>query len=250
MRHIAAARGREGVVIAFRRISSVAAALFLLTGLSACASTNIYSTANGFSVGSPPPGTTYLLRSDSEKVSEEGLEFREYASFVERALAVKGWSRVSEFSAADQIVFVGFGIGSPQKEQISYSLPVWGKTGISSAYTTGTISTYGNTGTVTATTTYMPTYGITGYNRIVGTVTTYDRWLRLSSIDRKTYDQTGKVSELWKLIVFSNGRTGDLRTVFPYLAMVASRYAGENTGKALKVTYKMEGDEYKAFVSR
>lgn len=149
-------------MIASRRLASSLLTLFVLIGLSACASTNIYSTANGFSVGSPPTGSTYLLLSDSEKVSEEGLEFREYASLVERALAAKGWRRVSEFSAADQIVFAGYGIGNPQKEQISYSLPVWGKTGISSAYTTGTISTYGNTGTVSATTTYTPSYGITG----------------------------------------------------------------------------------------
>lgn len=59
-----------------------------------------------------------------------------------------------------------------------------------------------------------------------------------------------KVSEIWKLMVFSNGRTGDLRSVFPYLSMVAVRYAGENTGKELKVTFEMGGKEYKAFVSK
>lgn len=231
-----------------RRLAILLAALFAFVWLAGCASTNIYSTANGFSTGSPPAGSTYLLLPDSDKVSENELEFREYAGLVERALTEKGWSRVNDFKSADQVVFVGYGIGNPQKEQISYSLPVWGQTGVSSAYTSGTISTFGNTGTINATTTYTPSYGITGYNQFLTTVTTYDRWLRLTSVDRKAYDQTGKVSEIWKLLVFSNGRTGDLRTVFPYLAMVAGRYAGENTGKALKVTYKMEGAEYKAFV--
>lgn len=233
-----------------KRLMIAGGLLFAVALLAACGATSIYSTANGFSIGAPPAGTTYLLLTDTEKTEGESLEFREYSSHIERALSVKGWKRVYDYGAADQIVFAGYGIGNPQKERVSYSLPVWGQTGVSGSTTTGTITSYGNYGTVNATTNYTPTYGIKGYNQFSTTVTTYDRWLRLASVDRKAYDQTGKVNEIWKLMVSSNGSTGDLRTVFPYLSMVASRYAGDNTGKALKVTYKMDGKEYKAFVGK
>ena len=179
--------------------------------------------------------TKYILLPGVKNVEGSDLQYREYATYVERALAFQGYSQALSFEEADIAIFLGYGIGKPEAQQFTYSLPTYGKTGISSSSTSGTLSTYGNTSTYSGTTTYKPTYGITGSTTHTGTRTTYLRYMWLDAVDLNEYRSSEKEVRLWKTTVTSTGSSGDLRQVFPILVAASKPHIGSNTGKQIRV---------------
>jgi hypothetical protein len=163
------------------------------------------------------------------------LQYKEYEQILEQSLRIRGFTKSPSLEKAGVIIFVAYGIGDPQQQIYTAILPVYGQTGVSSSTTTGTINLYKNYGTYNSTTTYNPSYGITGYVPITNSTTMYTRYLIIDAIDMTKYRASQKIVPVWKTTVFSTGSTGDLRTVFPYLAKAASRYLGQNTGKAIRV---------------
>ena len=178
----------------------------------------------------------YILLSGLKDVEPTDLQFREYASYVDKALAAKGFVKAEDFQDANVAVFLAYGIGDPQKHHYTYSLPAWGQTGVSSSTTYGTLSTYGGYGTYHGTTTYTPTYGITGYTSHSGTRITYFRFLVLDAVDLDEYKRSQKTVQIWRTTVTSTGSSGDLRRVFPVLVGASGPYIGINTGKKVKIT--------------
>jgi hypothetical protein len=132
-------------------------------------------------------------------------------------------------------IVLSYGIGDPETTQYSYSLPVWGQTGVSSARTYGTATTYGNTSYYSGSTTYTPSYGVTGYTSHVGAQTTYFRHALITGYDLKAFKETEKQVQLWRTTVTSTGSSGDLRRVFPVLIGAAIPYLATNTGKQVPV---------------
>lgn len=177
----------------------------------------------------------YILLPANKDTSINDLQFKEYAAYLNRALVSLGFVPVESVEVADLAIFVIYGIGSPQEHQYSYSLPVWGQTGVSSSTTYGTLNTYGNTGTYIGTTRYNPTYGIQGSTSHVGTYTTYSRFLVLDALDLSEYKQTKKEIQLWKTTITSTDSSGDLRRVFPYMVTASMQHIGTNTGQLIKV---------------
>ncbi len=189
------------------------------------------------------PGDAYILLPSEEGVDINNLEFIEFSAYVERALSSKGMTRVNEFNSAETAVFLSYGIGDPEKNNYSYSLPVWGQTGVASSYTTGTVNTYSNTATFTGTTTYVPQYGITGSQSLEGSYTTYTRHIFLTAYDLVEYRQSEKELMIWDTRIVSTGSSGDLRRVFPVMIAAAINHLGTNTNRILNVTLKEEDDE-------
>ncbi|HID69608.1 MAG TPA: DUF4136 domain-containing protein [Desulfobacterales bacterium] len=179
---------------------------------------------------------TFILLPGLKDVNSNDLQFKEYASYVERALTSAGYIKAKDFKDARIAIFLSYGIGAPKEHVYSYSLPVWGQTGVSSSTTYGTITSYGSYGTFRGTTTYTPTYGITGYTTHIGSYTTFFRFLILDAVDLKKYRRSGKVIHIWRTTVTSRGSSGDLRRVFPVLVAAAKPYIGTNTGKQLDIT--------------
>lgn len=177
----------------------------------------------------------YLLLPGVKGVEESDLQYREYSSFVERALISIGYVKTGNFAEADIAIFLGYGIGDPQTHQFTYSLPTYGQTGISSSSTYGTVNTYGNKAIYSGKTTYTPTYGVTGSKTYVGNRTTYFRYMFLDAIDLEEYRKTEKEVQLWKTTATSVGASGDLRRVFPILVAASKSHMGTNTGKQVKV---------------
>jgi len=192
--------------------------------------------------GAPVQDDAYILLPANKDVHADDLQFKEYASYVNRALMKQGFVHAESYDKATVAIFLAYGIGKPQEHQYTYSIPTWGQTGVSSSYTTGTISSYGGYGAYSGTTTYSPTYGITGSTTHVGTVTTYLRFLVLNAIDLKEYKKSNKQIQLWKTTVTSNGTTGDLRRVFPILVAASERYIGKDTRQKIEVDIN-EDDE-------
>ncbi|HOG18467.1 MAG TPA: hypothetical protein PLB96_14090 [Syntrophales bacterium] len=89
---------------------------------------------------------TYILLPGVKDVEPNDLQFKEYSSYVERALSSAGYVRAENPQNANIAVFLSYGIGDPKDHQYSYSLPVWGQTGVASSTTYGTISSYGSSG--------------------------------------------------------------------------------------------------------
>ncbi len=178
----------------------------------------------------------FILLPGSKDFDQGDLQYREYAAYVERALLEKGFVKANDFDDANVAIFLVYGIGDPQERQFTYSLPIWGQTGVASSSTFGTVNTFGNTGTYSATTTYTPTYGVVGSSTHSGTRITYFRYFWLDAVNLDEYRRTEKVNQLWKTTVTSMGSSGDLRQVFPVLVGAAKEHFGTNTGKKVKVT--------------
>lgn len=178
---------------------------------------------------------TYLLLPGNEGVTWDDLQFQEYAGYVMRVLNAQGFVSAQKADAADVAIVLSYGIGDPQKTQYSYSLPVWGQTGVSSAHTYGTATAYGNSASYSGTTTYTPTYGVTGYTSHVGTQTTYFRYALITGYDFKAFKESEKQIQLWRTTVTSSGSSGDLRQVFPILISATVPYLATNTGKQVPV---------------
>jgi len=179
--------------------------------------------------------TTYVLLPGNKNLSPEDLQFREFAQYVHRALAARGFCRVDDIRQAQLAIILFYGISDPQEHYSTYSIPIWGQTGVSSASTSGTVNFFGNMGTYSSTTTYTPTYGITGFYSGIRRYVTYFRFMVLSACDVAAYIETHKIRELWRISAASTGSCGDLRVVFPVLVAASWQYIGQNTGQQVRV---------------
>jgi hypothetical protein len=191
--------------------------------------------------------TRYLLLPGEKGVEPTDLQFLEYARCAQRVLDSDGFTRVTAFEDADVVVFLSYGIGNPQDHVYSYSLPMFGQTGVSSSYTSGTAANYGGMTNYSGTTTYTPTYGVTGYSSHVGTYTTFTRFMWMDAIDVAAYRQTKQVLQVWATTVTSTGTSGDLRLVFPYMAAASKGLLGKDSKRMVEVDLQ-ERDPFVAWV--
>lgn len=211
--------------------------------LSGCATTQPQFEVRVDSISSEKTDkNSYILLPGNKDTKAEDLQFKEYAAYVNRALIKQGFVPAESFEKANVAIFLVYGIGDPQEHQYSYSIPTWGKTGVSSSYTTGTISSYGGYGSYLGTTRYTPTYGVTGSTTHIGSYTTYFRFMVLNAVDLDEYKKFKKEVQLWKTTVTSAGSSGDLRKVFPILVAASREYVGKNTGQKVEVNL-FEEDE-------
>jgi hypothetical protein len=229
---------------AIMRISVALTSIFFsIVLLSGCATTQ-----PGFSVkvdsisGTSADKTSYILLPGNKDAKADDLQFKEYAAYVNRALIKQGFVPADSVEKANIAIFLVYGIGDPQEHKYSYSIPTWGQTGVSSSYTTGTVSSYGGYGSYSGTTTYTPTYGITGSTSHIGSHTTYFRFMVLDAMDLDEYKKSKKEVQLWKTTVTSAGSSGDLRQVFPILVAASKQYIAKNTGQKVEVNLYEEDD--------
>ncbi|ABW68364.1 conserved hypothetical protein [Desulfosudis oleivorans Hxd3] len=163
------------------------------------------------------------------------MQFKEFATYINCALTKKGFVPSDSPQEANVAIILFYGISDPQEYQHTYSVPIWGQTGVSSSRTTGTLNTYGNHGTYSGTTTYTPTYGIKGSTTRTKTYTKYIRFFVLDAVDLDEYRKSEKEVQLWKTTVTSSGSGGDLRRIFPVLVAASQEYFGENTGQEIDI---------------
>lgn len=176
-----------------------------------------------------------ILPADPNDIIDQ-LQYIEYSRYIKRALEKKGYQIAGDMNEAEMVVFFEYGISEPKERVYSYSTPVWGQTGVSSSYTTGTIQTFGNKMALySGTTTHTPTYGIKGYQSHTKTQINYTRFLILTAYDLEEYRKTNSEVQLWRTIIISTGSSGDLRKVFPVMIAASTEYIGVNTGKQIDI---------------
>ncbi len=215
-------------------------ALFAVS-ITACA-TPFYVSVDSIAATSPKQFRTYLMLPGNEDGNFDDLQYKEYSAYLAKALAEKGYVPADSFETADLAVVLSYGISDPQTQQYTYSLPVYGQTGVSSSTTTGTAYSYGNSTTISANTTYTPSYGVTGYSTHVGSVTTFFRFARIEAYDLAEYRESDRQLQIWSTKIVSTGTSGDLRRIFPMLIAAGYPYLGTNTGKRIDLTMH-EGDK-------
>jgi hypothetical protein len=145
------------------------------------------------------------------------LEFWDFARRLDGRFAAKGLRPVDIRTAQtmpDLLAFFTFTMDNGQQVARTYSIPTYGQTGVSSSHTTGTLNSYGNYGTYSGTTTYTPTYGITGYQTGTTVDTVYGRGLTLD-IMRPTSDQ--HADKVYEATLASAGNCGNMSAVMDSL---------------------------------
>jgi len=199
--------------------------------LSGCASYDVR--VSSIAGNDSASGGTYYILSGAKDVDSNDLQFKEYANYIDCAMAGKGYTRTKDFNRADIALFLSYGIGDPKDSVSSYAIPVFGQTGVSSAYTSGSVNSYGSNAYYSGTTSFTPQYGLKGFATGVRSRTTYFRYFLLDAFDLKTYREKNDNVQLWSTKVTSSGSSSDLRTVFPVMVGAAKSYFGKNTGKQL-----------------
>lgn len=199
--------------------------LLVAAFLGGCAS--IRGSATQFHALDSTPKTFVIV---PDRDQSDSLEFRSYAGLVKTALEARGWKE-NMTSDADVAVFFHYNIN--QGQPITYSYPILGQVPTGRSTTTGMVTSYGNTSTITATTTQQATIGTVGTG--VGTYTEYERSLRVLMFSLPVYRATNRTERVYEGEIRSSGGSGDLATVMPALVRgLLDDFPGES-GKTRKV---------------
>ena len=147
-----------------------------------------------------------------DRDQSDSLEFRSYASLIRQALQAQGW-REGDVATADVAILFQYSIS--QGRQVAFNYPIWGQVPTGTSTTTGSISTFGNTLNIHATTTQQTTTAIVGSG--LGSRTEFDRALHVLMFSLPTYRTTQKIERVYEGEIRSTGSTGDLPTAMPAL---------------------------------
>lgn len=179
----------------------------------------------------------FTVLSGLKEVSNDDLEFREYARMMTRILRANGYQKTPS-SEADLGIFMAYGVGEPRKESYSYIVPTYGLVRTGST-TTGTVSADGR---YTAQTRYDHATGQTGTAAVSGETTVYNRHLTLDAVDLHELRQTGKIKSLWKIKITSTGASEDIRELIPAMLICAEGFIGKNSQRAVQVDIPVDNE--------
>lgn len=203
--------------------------LFAMLYLAGCGQT-LSVAVNSFAEEDARSKRRFILAPGSDQMNSTGLEYREFASLVDRALQQQGFEPAAGVNDAELIIFIDYEVSSPTIQSYSYSVPIHGQTGVSSSHTSGSITNYGGgVRSFSGTTHYQPTYGVTGYQNLSGTYMTFMRFFSLTAFDVARAEQHSDYREFWKVSAVSSGTNPNLRDIFPYLLHASMNYFGSAT---------------------
>jgi hypothetical protein len=103
------------------RINKVAAAVLLgisAIGLSACA-TGLRTQVSRYQAMPAPQGQSFVIVPQNPS-DMGGLEFSRYAEIVAQRMEAQGYARAPSIDQATMVVQVGYGVGDPQTEIVTY----------------------------------------------------------------------------------------------------------------------------------
>jgi hypothetical protein len=219
------------------------ALLCVLAALAGCA--HVYHVSiDAINTGQEISGKTFVIVPGNADTGAGDLQFREFARYLSRALASRGYMAARETQAPDIEIYLAYGLGSPQARVRSYTVPVWGQTGTD---ITTTEQTTGNRqgSTTTTTTNVTPEYGITGYATQEENYTTYPKFVEIDAYSVKNAKPGDRMEELWKTTIHAEGKRNELRHVFPILIAAAAKYLGGNTRQVIQVALTEDQPEVK-----
>ena len=178
---------------------------------------------------------SYIFMPTDKDVKSSDLRFMEYASYIERALAGKGYRKSANADEANIIIYVTYGVGEPKEHSYAYSVPLYGI--ITSPQPSGPHpgSPPGTPPASPPFGSYNPVYGIIGSTTKYDSYTTYFRYCKIEAFDLRLLREGGTERQLWSTIITSTGRTDDLRQAMPYLIAGAKDYIATDTGRKVEI---------------
>jgi len=201
--------------------------LLLQTG---CQTTQQY-TARVSSFGAHPnrEETRYVIKpSNSDEVNR--FEFEEYAGYLERALAVKGFQRENDDTVANVIIYLGYNISGPNRIKTRTYVPIMEMVPTPNTTTTGNINYSNNQINYQESTSGTMIMQTKEFREIIGESTTYVRTVRVYASEMKTDDAAQSINDaMWVTEIVSEGSSGELRNVMPVMIAAALEYFGESS---------------------
>ena len=174
----------------------------------------------------------YKIMPSSQDVSEHSLQFKEYSSYVNRLLKMKGFELAGDHQVPEIIVFIGYGVGEPEESYYSYDVPIIG-TAPTGSYS---VSTIGSTTTVTE----HKALTVTGYSSHTRKKTSFTKHFEITAMSVAAYLENEEFQPIWETTVISRGREYDLRYVFPYLVAASKDYIGRDSGRIVSVQIRQD----------
>jgi len=205
----------------------------LLSGLSAEAA-HVEARVSAYHRLGSIAGQTFAVVPTKEQ--EASLEWDSLAKAVGDEL-VKAGAVITPRQDAKYLLSFSYFMGAQGTQTVN--LPMFGQTGVSSAMTTGSVRTSGNTATFSGNTTYTPSFGVTGFmplqlarNERVLVMTIFDRGEISAGATKPVYE--GKVSSI--------GSCDDVPIVVPFMVTAAfQEFPGESgKPKMIKVAVPRE----------
>lgn len=238
------------------RIGSLAG---LAVGLSACG-TLYRLDVTAYSDPSAEIGKTYVVLSGDPDLDINSPEFAAFADQVERALAPKGYERVtgSDLSAVDLGVYLAADISEPGKRYHKVSTPMYeGPTpdnlGSATASAGSNSSSGGGGGGAQQSTTVevppQPREVLSGYEATSFATTVYTKHLNLIAVDLQKYlkdiaavgRDDAVPREIWSITIETTGKPSKLGEVVPVMLAAGQPYVGESTEDVVEV--RMNGTD-------
>ncbi len=164
------------------------------------------------------------------KDQQGSLEHKSYEKLIKEELGKRGFVE-APVNEADVVMFFSYGIDSG-KEIIS-SYPIFGRTGTSSSYTSGTVTSYGNYATYSGTTYNNPTYGVVGSR--VSSDTRYTRFLKVEFLESLALEK-GDVKKIYEAKVLSSGSSNQITVVMPTMIRALFEDFPGKSGSTRKTT--------------
>jgi hypothetical protein len=179
---------------------------------------------------------SYIFMPTDKDVKSGDLRFMEYAAYIEKALAWKGYRKASNADEANIIIYVTYGVGEPKEHSYAYSVPLYG--------IINPPKLIGNPPPVSPGTppgnppfgSYNPVYGIVGSTTKYDSYTTYFRYCKIEAFDLKLLRESGVERQLWSTIITSTGKSDDLRQAMPYMIAGAKDYIATDTLRKVEIS--------------
>lgn len=216
--------------------------LFGILFLSGCSALSVNTGVNSYASNQFDPKLTHML-APQDKSQEGSLQFEEISLQASRALSKSGINVNNENKQADVVVLLDYAVSEPKTKTEVVSRPIYGQTGVSSSYTSGSVSNIGGFGSYSGHTAYIPTYGVVGYNNVPVTTTSYVTTIALTAYDYKKFNKSKEAKELWKTQIASVGPSSDLRRLVPYMLKAGIPYYGKSTGEVVFAEIKEDDQE-------
>lgn len=169
-------------------------------------------------------GKTYYIESGDEIISSNDLEFKEYADYLKKDLAIHGAKDTFDKENADMCILLNYGLVD-ESYQESIPVPEYGRTTIASMVTNGSVTRFNYN------------YGTTGYHYEQKNVSKYIRIVNIYAYDNKKRDSEPIM--LWKTNIKSAGSSNDLQKAIPHMLCASAYYMGKKSeGEKTQLIHK------------
>lgn len=189
-------------------------------------------TINSFTDQSAKLAGKYIILPGQKNISPEDLQFKELTTLMEAKLKSQGYSIIKDLSKADYAILVNYGISDPKEDIEVKSRPIFIPT-FTPGQNLGIYSGFNQIGSVRSQGQWGSAYG----GQVTDTIktVTYNRWLNIEAMDLNFYKLKKIQKPVWKVIVSSNGESGDMRNVLPGLIYGSGFYINKDSFKQVSL---------------